>query len=294
MPRPQRKLSRLDWFVLAGLIGAAVFLLYRMFFNLNYNWNWGIIPTYLLRFDAERQRWVANALLEGLLTTIRLSVWGMVLALGLGIILGVMRVATRLAPRLISRLYIEFIRNTPALVLVFLFYYFVNDRLLSHFEIDALVRRSPPYVHEFLTLAAGDPTLISPFISGAMTIGLFQAAYIAEIVRAGIQAIPVGQWEASRSLGLPKILVLRLVILPQAIRIMLPPLAGEFINTIKYSSIVSIISIQELTFQGLQVMASTQATIEIWITVTAMYLALCLSLSLAVQRLERKYRRILH
>ena len=58
MPRPQRKLSRLDWFVLAGLIGAAVFLLYRMFFNLNYNWNWGIIPTYLLRFDAERQRWV--------------------------------------------------------------------------------------------------------------------------------------------------------------------------------------------------------------------------------------------
>ena len=66
MPRPQRKLSRLDWFVLAGLIGAAVFLLYRMFFNLNYNWNWGIIPTYLLRYDAERQRWVANALLEGI------------------------------------------------------------------------------------------------------------------------------------------------------------------------------------------------------------------------------------
>ncbi|HSO09885.1 MAG TPA: ABC transporter permease subunit, partial [Desulfoprunum sp.] len=154
MPRPQRKLSRLDWFVLAGLIGAAVFLLYRMFFNLNYNWNWGIIPTYLIRFDAERQRWVANALLEGLFTTIRLSVWGMLLALGLGVLLGVMRVATRLAPRLISRLYIEFIRNTPALVLVFLFYYFVNDRLLSHFEIDTLIRRSPPYVHEFLSLVA--------------------------------------------------------------------------------------------------------------------------------------------
>ncbi|MGW8157550.1 MAG: amino acid ABC transporter permease [Desulfoprunum sp.] len=294
MPRLQRQLGRLDWFVLAGLIGAAVFLLYRMFFNLNYNWNWGIIPTYLVRYDDEQQRWVANALLEGLVTTIRLSVWGMLLALALGVILGVMRVATRLAPRLLSRVYIEFIRNTPALVLVFLFYYFVNDRLLSHFEIDALIRHSPAAVRRALTLAAGDPTLISPFISGAMTIGLFQAAYIAEIVRAGIQSIPAGQWEASRSLGLPKFLVLRLVILPQAIRVMLPPLAGEFINTIKYSSIVSIISIQELTFQGMQVMASTQATIEIWITITAMYLVLCLGLSLAVHRLERKYRRTLH
>lgn len=294
MPRLHRQLGRLDWFVLAGLIGAAVFLLYRMFFNLNYNWNWGIIPTYLVRYDAERQRWVANALLEGLVTTIRLSVWGMLLALVLGVVLGVMRVSARLAPRLISRIYVEFIRNTPALVLVFLFYYFVNDRLLAHFEIDALIRHSPPAVRRVLALAAGDLTLISPFISGAMTIGLFQAAYIAEIVRAGIQSIPAGQWEASRALGLPRFLVLRLVILPQAIRVMLPPLAGEFINTIKYSSIASIISIQELTFQGMQVMASTQATIEVWITITAMYLVLCLGLSLAVHRLEQKYRQTLH
>lgn len=294
MPRSPRRLGRLDWVVLAGLAAATVFLVYRMFFDLNYNWNWGIIPTYLVRYDAERQRWVANALLQGLLTTIRLSVWGMLLALALGVVLGVMRVASRLAPRLLSRIYIEFIRNTPALVLVFLFYYFVNDRLIAHFEVDALIGHSPAAVRRLLALAVGDLSLISPFISGALTIGLFQAAYIAEIVRAGIQSIPVGQWEASRSLGLSKFLVLRLVILPQAIRVMLPPLAGEFINTIKYSSIVSIISIQELTFQGLQVMASTQATIEVWITITAMYLVLCLALSLAVHRLERRYRQTQH
>lgn len=85
---------------------------------------------------------------------------------------------------------------------------------------------------------------------------------------------------------------MRHIILPQAVRIMLPPLASEFINTIKYSSIVSIISIQELTFQGLQVMASTQATIEIWLTITAMYLAVCLSLSLAVGWLELRLRNL--
>lgn len=288
MLKVRRKLSRLDWLIFTCLLAGAALLLHRMFFDLNYRWNWGVIPTYLLRYDQEQQRWLANALLEGFFTTIRLSLWGMLLALLLGILIGVMRIAPRLAPRAISRIYVEFIRNTPALVLVFLFYYFVNDRILSHFAVEPLLRGSPPAMHRLLTFACGDLSLISPFISGAMTIGMFQAAYIGEIVRAGIQSIPAGQWEASRSLGLSRYLVMRLVILPQAVRTMLPPLAGEFINTIKYSSIVSIISIQELTFQGLQIMASTQATIEIWITITAMYLLLCFSLSVAVHRLERR------
>lgn len=288
MLKIRRKPSRLDWLIFLCLLAGAALLLHRMFFDLNYRWNWGVIPTYLLRYDQEQQRWLANALLEGFFTTIRLSLWGMLLALLLGILIGVMRIAPRLAPRAISRIYVEFIRNTPALVLVFLFYYFVNDRILSHFAVEPLLRGSPPAMRRLLSFACGDLSLISPFISGAMTIGLFQAAYIGEIVRAGIQAIPAGQWEASRSLGLSKYLVMRLVILPQAIRTMLPPLAGEFINTIKYSSIVSIISIQELTFQGLQIMASTQATIEVWITITAMYLLLCFSLSVAVHRLERR------
>jgi polar amino acid transport system permease protein len=119
-----------------------------------------------------------------------------------------------------------------------------------------------------------------------ITLALFQGAYIAEIVRAGIQAIDTGQWEAGKALGLTRWKMMRLVVLPQAIRIMLPPLANEFINTIKWSSIVSIISIQELTFQGLQVMASTQATIEVWLTISLMYLAPCLALSLVVRRIE--------
>ncbi len=294
MRRSPKILSPLDWLILFGLCILAGYILYRLFFSLNYRWNWGIIPTYLVRFDEQQQRWAANALLQGFFTTIRLSCWGMLLAIPLGVVIGLMRISPRLAPQLTGRIYVEFIRNTPPLVLVFLFYYFVNDQILTRFAVESLLRESPPVIRRALALVASEPELISPFLSGAMTIGLFQAAYLGEIVRAGIQSVPTGQWEASRSLGLSRIQVMRLVILPQAIRTMLPPLANEFINTIKYSSIVSIISIQELTFQGMQVMASTQATIEIWVTITAMYLCLCLGLSLAVGRLESHLNRSLH
>jgi polar amino acid transport system permease protein len=133
--------------------------------------------------------------------------------------------------------------------------------------------------------------MFNQFLSGVLTLGLFQGAYIAEIVRAGIQSIDKGQWEASAALGLPWMQQMRHVILPQAVRNVLPPLANEFINTIKYSSIVSVISIQELTFQGMQVMASTQVTIEVWLTITAMYFVLCFALSSALGGLERKMAR---
>lgn len=125
------------------------------------------------------------------------------------------------------------------------------------------------------------------FLSGIITVAVFQGAYITEIVRAGIQSINKGQWEAAYALGLSWRQQMRDVIMPQAIKRVLPPLANEFINTLKYSAIVSVISIQELTFQGMQVMAATQVTIEVWLTITAMYLILCLILSFGVNWLER-------
>ncbi|GAB6190544.1 amino acid ABC transporter permease [Desulfocastanea catecholica] len=276
----------LDGVILLAIIGFFAYIWYRLFYSLNYKWNWEIIPTYLVRFDAEKQRWTANILLEGFLTTIKISIWATLLAALLGFTIGLMRVSPRLFFRLIGRTYIEAIRNTPPLVLVFIFYYFVSDQLLTFLGIEDMFRASPDGVQQFLAVILAEPGLITPFLSGVLTLALFQGAYIAEIARAGIQAIDTGQWEAGMALGLTRWKMMRLVVLPQAIRIMLPPLANEFINTIKWSSIVSIISIQELTFQGLQVMASTQATIEVWLTISFMYLLLCLTLSLVVRRIE--------
>jgi polar amino acid transport system permease protein len=281
----------LDILLLTVVLGFFAFIAYRLFFALNYKWNWAIIPTYLVRFDAENQRWTANVLLEGFLTTIKLSLWGTFLAALLGFCIGLCRISPRLFLRLVGRTYVESIRNMPPLVLVFIFYYFVSDQLLAVVGMEELFRTSTGTPRAVLTFLFAEPNLVNQFLSGVLTLALFQGAYIAEIVRAGIQAVDTGQWEAGKSLGLTKGQLLRHIVLPQATRIMLPPLAGEFINTIKWSSIVSIISIQELTFQGLQVMASTQATVEVWLTISGMYLALCLSLSLLVKRLEKVFAR---
>lgn len=286
MQRKKNAVSMLDGLILTSVVIFFAYLAYRLFFSLNYKWNWEIIPTYLVRFDPEKGRWTANVLLEGFLTTIRLSIWATIFALFIGFTVGLMRVSPRLFFRLVGRTYIETIRNTPPLVLVFIFYYFVSDQLLTFLGVEDFFRASSGTVQNYLGVFFATPSLITQFLSGVLTLALFQGAYIAEIVRAGIEAVDKGQWEAGAALGFTRWKQMRLVVLPQATKIMLPPLANEFINTIKWSSIVSIISIQELTFQGLQVMASTQATIEVWLTISVMYLALCLTLSLIVRRIE--------
>ncbi len=264
------------------------YLGYRLTTSFNYKWNWAIITDYLFFFDEKTEGWHCGILLQGLFITIKLSFWGMLLAAAVGLCVGIISTWKRLFFKLTTRTYVELIRNTPALVLVFIFYYFVSDQVMPLFQLDELPYLLSPGMQKIFSLFLAEPNMLTQFLSGVITLGLFQGAYIAEIVRAGIISIHQGQWEASAALGLTRFQQMRYVILPQAIKTTLPPLANEFINTIKYSSIVSIISIQELTFQGMQVMASTQVTIEVWLTITGMYLILCFILSLCVNALEKK------
>ena len=283
-----KKFGLFDITISCAVIGLFGYFIYRLGYALNYKWNWGIIPDYLIFYNETKQGYRSGVLVQGFFITLKLSIWGTLLASLIGIGIGLMSISKRLLLRLIARTYVELIRNIPALVLVFIFYFFVSDQIMPLLQVEsisrALAERSPWLFH----LLFSKPEMITQFVSGVITLGLFQGAYIAEIVRAGIQSIDIGQWEASSSLGLNWWQQMKTVILPQAIRNMLPPLANEFINTIKYSSIVSVISIQELTFQGMQVMASTQVTIEVLVTITVMYLILCLSLSVFVNMLEQK------
>jgi polar amino acid transport system permease protein len=230
-------------------------------------------------------------LLQGLFTTIRLSVWGVLLATLIGGVMGLCRVSRRLFFRLIGGTYVELIRNLPPLVLIFIFYFFVSSQIMPLLRVDALVAGTGEGVQDLISVLFARPAAFSTFLSALMTLAVFEGAYIAEIVRAGIQSIDAGQWEASAALGLNRWQQLRRVILPQAVKRILPPLAGQFISTIKDSAIVSVISIQELTFQGLELMAATYLTFEIWITIAVLYLMLSLTLSLGVDRLEVRLRR---
>ena len=292
MRRQKAKITPLDIVVLLLVSAVGYYIFYRLKVGLNYKWNWSaLIPQYFFRYDSEGQKWVSNLILIGLYNTIRLSIWGTLIATLLGTVMGLFRLSESLFKRLIGRTYVELVRNIPPIVLIFIFYFFVSDQILPILGVDEFIRNSSADTQRVFAFILAEPRYFSAFISAVITIALFEGAYITEIVRAGIQSIERGQWEASYALGLWWWQQMRYVILPQAAKRILPPLAGQFISTIKDSAIVSVISIQELTFQAMELMASTYRTFECWIIITVLYLVLTLSLSLAVERFEIYMRR---
>lgn len=286
MLKKKIKIRTLDVILLLALFSALLYVIYQIKVKLNYNWQWGIIPQYLFRYDPESGRWVANYLIDGLLTTLRLSFWGTLLATVFGTVMGLLRVSKSLFYRMIARSYVELMRNLPPLVIIFIFYFFLSDQIMPVIGLDDFLRSSSPGTQTLFEALFSPPQYASAFIAALFTLAIFEGAYITEIVRAGIESVEKGQWEAAHALALSRWQTMRHIVLPQAIQRLLPALAGQFISLIKDSAIVSVISIQDLSYQGTQLMASTYLTIEIWITIALMYLVLTLSCSLAVAKLE--------
>jgi polar amino acid transport system permease protein len=281
----------LDALIVAALAASAVFIGYRIKVGLNYKWHWASMPQYLVFRNSDTGRWAANYILQGLLTTLRLSIWATILATLIGIVLGVFRTTKSLFLRMIGRTYVEITRNLPPLVLVFIFYFFVADQIMPLLGLEPFVRSSSPQAQAVLEVLFAPVSRFTQFLSAVVTIAAFEGAYITEIIRAGIESVERGQREAAYALGLSWFDQMRLIILPQAIKRILPALAGQFISTIKDSAIVAAISIQELTYQGMQLAVSTHFTFEVWLLVAVLYLVLTLSLSLGVSRLESRLRR---
>jgi len=285
------KIKPLDIVLAFMLLAAGAYVLYRITKGLHYKWDWAAVPQYLFRYDNVEERWVPNLLMQGLFNTVRLSFWGTILATVIGTVMGLCRVSRSLFKRLLAGAYVELNRNLPPLVLIFLFYYFLSGHIMAVLGVDGFISSCAPATRMILGFLLAPPSMFSAFLSALITLAIFEGAYITEIVRAGIQSIEKGQWEASYALGLSRWQQMRYVILPLATQRILPPLAGQFISSIKDSAIVSVISIQELTFQGMELMAATYLIFEVWITITVLYLILTLFLSLAVERLEIYLRR---
>ena len=200
-------------------------------------------------------------LLQGLWMTIELTLVSLLIAAVLGLLFGLLSVSRTTFLRGISRVYIDIIRGTPLIVQVFFIYFGIPSAL--NMRLDA-------------------------FIAGVIALSLNAVAYTAEIVRGGIQSIDKGQMEAARSLGLPYTMAMRRVVLPQAIKTMIPAIVNQCIITLKDSSLVSVIGLAELTQTGRLIIANNFESLKMWIIIGVMYFIPIMILSKVSSHIERK------
>ncbi len=288
-PAPRREgWSRLDAFWLIVLAGVLVLGFVRAQGAFSYDWNWASVWPYVVKVDEKTGAWSANLLLQGLATTLRLAVWGMLLATLIGLLMGWMRTRERLLPRLIGGAYVMAVRNIPPVVFVFIFVYFISSQFMPLLALDQRVRQLPVPLQDLLVVLFGPLNLINNFFLGLVCLSVFSGAYVTEIIRAGLQSVPAGQAEAARSLGMSETDTMRFVVWPQALRNVLPALTGQFIQLIKDSSLVSLVSIQELSFMAQDVQVSTQRVFEVFVLTAIVYFVICFVLSQTFAYLERR------
>ena len=205
--------------------------------------------------------WTSGPLLKGLYVTLEISFYAAILAFIIGWILTFMRISGFQFLDDIATVYITIIRGTPLLVQIFIFYFIIA----TIFNLER-------------------------FVAGAASLGLFYGAYIAEILRGAIQSVDKGQTEASKSLGMNYVQTMGYIIMPQALKRALPALVGEIIALVKDSSLVSVISITDLTKVGREIVANTFSPFETWLVVAAMYFSITFTLAVIGHKYEKKLK----
>jgi His/Glu/Gln/Arg/opine family amino acid ABC transporter permease subunit len=209
-------------------------------------------------------------LLQGVLTTLGISVLAWVLAVVLGIMSGALRTVPFRPLRALATFYVEFFRNVPLLVWMFFWYFGVPPLL-------------PRGVQDWLFDHGAE------FWAGMFALGVYHGARMSEVIRAGIQSIPKTQFEASVAMGLTTFQAYRLVIVPIALRLIVPPATNESLNLLKNSSVALTISVAELTFQTRQIETYTAKAIEALTAGTLIYLVLCVGIASIMARVERRF-----
>lgn len=242
--------------VLSGII---VLVAAALSGTVSYKWQWYRVPKYL--FQIRDGSYTLGRLLQGVVVTLEISGLSLVCTFVIGLVTALFRLSHSVVARGLARVYLELVRNTPLLIQIFLIYFVIAP------------------IFNF-----------GPFFSAVLALSLFEGAYTSEIIRAGITGIPRSQWESAYSLGLSSFITYRKVILPQAMRQVLPPLTSQAISLIKDSALVSTIAIYDLTMQGQAIVSETFLSFEIWFTVAAIYLVLTLFLSLGTHILEKRLK----
>ncbi len=250
----------------AALVGALVAALLAGLYAVlsqSYTFRWNLALQHLPQFN------------EGLLITLQASAIGALLGLALGLVVALMRLSPFALLRDMGTLYVHTLRNVPFLVFV-IFTYFGIAR--------ALLPRGYNVV-----LPGWD--IDDRLFWGALALGLFEASFISEIFRAGIQSIHKTQMEASRSLGMGYVQAMRHVVLPQALRVIVPPMTGELISLVKESALLLVISLPELTLTAKQLSSQRPLQFEFYTILAAYYLAITLPISALSHGLEHRFAR---
>lgn len=262
VPRPRRW----RWVGIAVVVLVVAGVAWSFLTNPNYRWD--VVGTYL--FDPR--------IISGLGVTLLLTLIGMVIALVVGLVLAVMRLSSSGLLRGAAGVYIWFFRGTPVLVQLILWYNLAI--LIPEFSIGI------PFGPTFWSIDTN--LLITPWTAAILGLSLNEAAYLAEIIRSGIVSVDRGQTEAADALAIGRATAFRRIVLPQALRVIVPPAANEAIGLLKYSSVISVIALPELLYSGQLIYARTYETIPVLIVVCIWYLVVVTVLTSAEHLLERR------
>jgi polar amino acid transport system permease protein len=219
-------------------------------------------------------------LMDGVRVTLSITVVSFLLILVAGLIGGLGRVSKNRLVNGIASLYVELIRGIPLLVQL-MFIYYASPIILRGIG-ERLIGISPGIAARLINVQ------LNPYVAAVAGLAICYGAYVSEIFRAGIEAIPKGQMEAARSLGMNYFQSMRFVILPQAVRIILPPVGNEFVALLKDSSLVSVVAVADMTRRGREFMSKTFMPLETWLMVALLYLIMTLFFSRLVAYIERK------
>jgi polar amino acid transport system permease protein len=237
----------------------------------NPRFEWGVVGRYL----------TSDQVLSGLRVTLELTALAMAVGIVLGVLMAVMRLSSNPLVAGASGLYIWFFRGTPVLVQL-LFWNFIGA---LYPKIALGIPFGPTLIH------ADANSLITPFAAAVLGLGLNEAAYMAEIVRAGIISVDEGQTEAAQALGMTRLLMLRRIVLPQAMRVIVPPTGNETISMLKTTSLVSVIAYTELLYSVQLIYASNYKQVPLLLVACFWYLVFTTLLSIGQYFVERHYGR---
>lgn len=260
----------LRWVVAAIVAVVAADVIWSMATNSRFEW--GVFRDFF--FDPR--------ILRGLVKTLELTVLAMAIGILLGIVLAVMRLSPNPMISAGASFYVWIFRGTPVLVQILLWNYV--GALYPHITFGV-----PFGGPDLISVSAN--TLITPFVAGTLALGLNEGAYMAEIVRAGILSVDEGQTEAAHALGMTRLQTMRRIVLPQAMRVIVPPTGNETISMLKTSSLVSVIAVADLTYAAQLIYAVNYKTIPLLLVISAWYLIFTTILSIGQYYLERRFGR---